>query len=109
VDYQYPTLGLMTFLVLFLGAFGVAWPIAVRIAEWLSGALEYVVETEPKRRRRAPPTWRRGRLQLDSRSALDGELAVHLRIGPPGSAAARPRLGAALKSRQRHGVTVLNQ
>ena len=25
----------MTFLVLFLGAFGFAWPIAVRIAEWL--------------------------------------------------------------------------
>ena len=33
VDYEYPTLGLMTFLILFLGAFGVAWPIAVRIAE----------------------------------------------------------------------------
>ena len=35
VDYQFPTLGLMTFLVLYLGAFGIAWPIAVRIAEWL--------------------------------------------------------------------------
>ena len=34
VDYQFPTLGLMTFLVLYLGAFGIAWPIAVRIAEW---------------------------------------------------------------------------
>jgi hypothetical protein len=34
VDYQFPTLGLMTFLVCYLGAFGVAWPIAVRIAEW---------------------------------------------------------------------------
>jgi hypothetical protein len=34
VDYQFPTLGLMTFLVLYLGAFGIAWPIALRIAEW---------------------------------------------------------------------------
>ena len=46
VDYEYPTLGLMTFLVLFLGAFGVAWPIAVRIAEWLIRRAGYVVETE---------------------------------------------------------------
>ena len=46
VDYQYPTLGLMTFLILFLGAFGVAWPIAVRIAEWLIRRAGYVVETE---------------------------------------------------------------
>ena len=35
IDYEYPSFGLMTFLVLFLGAFGFAWPIAVRIAEWL--------------------------------------------------------------------------
>ena len=34
VDYEFPTAGLMTFLVLFLGAFGAAWPIAVRITEW---------------------------------------------------------------------------
>jgi hypothetical protein len=46
VDYQYPTLGLMTFLVLFLGAFGVAWPIAVRIAEFLIRRAGHVVETE---------------------------------------------------------------
>ena len=46
VDYEYPTLGLMTFLVWFLGAFGVAWPIAVRIAEWLIRRAGYVVETE---------------------------------------------------------------
>ena len=35
IDYQFPALGLMTFLVLYLGAFGIAWPIAVRLAEWL--------------------------------------------------------------------------
>ena len=35
IDLQFPTFGLMTFLILFIGAFGIAWPIAVRIAEWL--------------------------------------------------------------------------
>jgi hypothetical protein len=35
VDYQFPAASLMTFLVLFIAAFGIAWPIAVRIAEWL--------------------------------------------------------------------------
>src|SRR6187200_1246783 len=46
VDYQYPTLGLMTFLILFIGAFYLAWPIAVRVAEWLIRRAGYVVETE---------------------------------------------------------------
>jgi len=46
VDYEYPTLGLMTFLVLFLGAFGLAWPIAVQIAQWLIRRSGHVVETE---------------------------------------------------------------
>jgi hypothetical protein len=46
VDYAYPTLGLMTFLILFLGAFGLAWPIAVRITEWMIRRAGYVVETE---------------------------------------------------------------
>ena len=46
IDYEWPTLGLMTFLILFLGAFGAAWPIAVRIAEWLIRSRGYVVETE---------------------------------------------------------------
>ena len=46
VDYEYPTLGLMTFLILFLSAFGIGWPIAVRIAEWLIARAGYVVETE---------------------------------------------------------------
>ena len=46
VDYQFPTLGLMTFLILFLGAFGVAWPIAVRIAQWLIRARGYEVQTQ---------------------------------------------------------------
>src|SRR4051812_40977077 len=45
VDYEWPTLGLMTFLILFMGAFGLAWPIAVRIAEWLITRSGRTVET----------------------------------------------------------------
>jgi uncharacterized membrane protein YhaH (DUF805 family) len=33
VDYMSPTWSLMVFLVLFMGAFGLAWPIAVRVTE----------------------------------------------------------------------------
>ena len=62
VDYEWPTLGLMTFLILFLGAFGIAWPIAVRIAEFLIRRSGHVVETmqsggyvvEERKVRRAP-------------------------------------------------------
>jgi uncharacterized membrane protein YkvI len=50
VDYQYPTLGLMTFLILFLAAFGLAWPIAVRLAEWTIRRAGYVVETKQSSR-----------------------------------------------------------
>ena len=46
VDYQYPAFGVMTFLILFIAAFFGAWPIAVRIAEWLIRRAGYVVETE---------------------------------------------------------------
>lgn len=45
IDYQWPTLGLMTFLILFLAAFGIAWIPAVRIAEWLIRKQGFVVET----------------------------------------------------------------
>jgi hypothetical protein len=34
VDIQWPAAGLTTFLVIFLLAFGVAWPLALRITEW---------------------------------------------------------------------------
>jgi hypothetical protein len=33
VDYANPTWSLLVFLVLFMGAFGLAWPIAVRLTE----------------------------------------------------------------------------
>ena len=46
IDYNWPTLGLMTFLMLFMAAFGLAWPVAVRLAEWLIRRAGYVVETE---------------------------------------------------------------
>ena len=46
VDYEFPTLGLTTFLVLFLAAFWIAWPMAVWLTEWLIRRAGYVVETE---------------------------------------------------------------
>ena len=46
IDYKFPTFGLMTFLILFMAAFGIAWPVAVRVAEWLIRARGYVVETK---------------------------------------------------------------
>ena len=46
VDYQWPTAGLMTFLILFMAAYGFAWPIAVRIAEWMIRTASYTVETD---------------------------------------------------------------
>jgi hypothetical protein len=45
IDYEFPTFGLMTFLVLFIGAYGLAWPIAVRIAEGLIRWRGHAVET----------------------------------------------------------------
>jgi hypothetical protein len=46
VDYEWPAAGTLTFLILFLSAYGFAWPIAVRIAEWLIRRAGYVVETD---------------------------------------------------------------
>jgi hypothetical protein len=46
VDYEWPTLGLMTFLILFMGAFGLAWPVAVWIAETVIRRMGYTLETE---------------------------------------------------------------
>jgi uncharacterized membrane protein len=50
VDLQFPTFGLMAFLILFLSAFGIAWPIAVRVAEFLIRSRGYVVETKQSSR-----------------------------------------------------------
>lgn len=46
IDYQWPTLGLMTFLILFLAAFGIAWLPAVRIAESIIRWRGHVVEAQ---------------------------------------------------------------
>jgi hypothetical protein len=46
-----PTAGLLSFLVMFLAAYGIAWPIAVRIAEWLIVKLGYdLQQAEPRAR-----------------------------------------------------------
>ena len=45
VEYQFPLAGLMTFLILFMLAFGLAWPIAVRIAEWGLVKGGFILET----------------------------------------------------------------
>lgn len=49
VDYEWPAAGLMTFLVLFLAAYGFAWPLAVWITEWLITRAGYKVEVAPTR------------------------------------------------------------
>ena len=46
IDRIWPTAGLLTFLICFLAAYAIAWPIAVRIAEWLIRRAGYVVATE---------------------------------------------------------------
>lgn len=44
VEYEFPAFGLMTFLVLFIAAFGLAWPPAVVMTEWLIQKLGYQLE-----------------------------------------------------------------
>ncbi len=43
---QVPGAGTMTFLILFLGAFYAAWPIAIKVAQWLIRRSGHIVETE---------------------------------------------------------------
>jgi len=45
IDYQWPAAGMLTFLILFLCAYAVAWPIAVRITEWMIVKAGYKVQT----------------------------------------------------------------
>ena len=49
IEFQYPSVGLMSFLVLFIAAFGIAWPIAVRIAEWAILKAGFVLEQPDQR------------------------------------------------------------
>jgi hypothetical protein len=46
IDLHWPTISLMLFLVLFLGSFALAWPIAIRVTEWLIRRSGSVVDTE---------------------------------------------------------------
>jgi hypothetical protein len=45
VHLQFPSTSVMTFLVLFLAAFGLAWPVAVYITEWVIKRSGRKVET----------------------------------------------------------------
>lgn len=46
---MWPSAGLLTFLILFIAAYGIAWPIAVRIAEWLIVRMGYKLqEADPR-------------------------------------------------------------
>ena len=45
VEYVWPSFGLMAFLIIFMAAFGIAWPVALRIAEWGIRKAGYVVDT----------------------------------------------------------------
>ena len=49
VDLQYPSVSVMVFLLLFIGAFGIAWPIAVRVAEFMIRRSGRTVQTADAR------------------------------------------------------------
>jgi hypothetical protein len=68
VDYEFPTAGLLTFLLLFLSAFWIAWPIAVRIFERLWGDRPRRGETEDQ------TTARRAGLKVDYEKELDRKI-----------------------------------
>jgi hypothetical protein len=51
VEVQWPAAGLLTFLILFMAAYGIAWPIAVRIAEWGIVRFGYEIEQTDARAR----------------------------------------------------------
>lgn len=65
VDYEFPTAGLLTFLILFISAFWIAWPIAVRIFEKVWGDRPRRGETEEQ------ATWRKSGKRFDPQSELD--------------------------------------
>jgi hypothetical protein len=65
VDYEFPTAGLMTFLTFFLGAFFIAWPVAVRIFDKLWGDRPRRGESDDQM------TARRSGKKLDYQASLD--------------------------------------
>ena len=67
VDYQYPTAGLTTFLAFFLGAFYVAWPVAVLIFEKVWGDRPRTGEDEASRTARRAGTPLKYEAYLDRR------------------------------------------
>ena len=77
VDYQYPTFGLMTFLILFMGAFFMSWPIAVRIAEFGDSPRWIRVGDRAKRRRSAVI---RAASQVPSLGTTEGECSGNKKL-----------------------------
>jgi len=63
VDRIWPTAGLLTFLICFLGAYALAWPIAVRVTESLIRRMGYVLDTEQSG----------GALRRDTAESFDAE------------------------------------
>ena len=49
VDYEFPAAGLMTFVIIFLAAYGLAWPVAVWITEWLIVKMGHEVQAADAR------------------------------------------------------------
>ena len=49
VDLQFPTASVMVFLLVFLAAFGIAWPIAVWVTEFIIRRSGHTIETADAR------------------------------------------------------------
>jgi hypothetical protein len=74
VDYEWPEAGLMTFLILFMGAFWVAWPIAAKSFDWLWGDRPLRGEDEETRAARLAGKPLLFQRDLDSKTRADGTL-----------------------------------
>lgn len=49
IDLQFPNISVMAFLIMFIAAFAIAWPIAVYVTEWLIVRSGRKVETRDAR------------------------------------------------------------
>jgi len=74
VDYEWPEAGLMTFLILFMGAFWLAWPIASRTFDWLWGDRPLRGEDEATRAGRVAGKPLAFQRELDKRPAPTSNL-----------------------------------
>jgi hypothetical protein len=74
VDYEFPTAGLLTFLAMFLSAFFLAWPIAVRAFEKIWGHRTFSGETDSQ------AAARRSGKRIDSQTELDRRPTAGARV-----------------------------